>query len=530
VGAEERLRHLIEQLPDGIAIVNAEGEFRFVNRAAAGLFGRTCEALVGHPFGHPLEDEREGLAELDIVRPDGGCLVAELRVVTIEWEGEPATLLSLRDVTDRRQALERAQALEREQGARAEAEAAVRRAHFLSDVSRTLSSALDLETGVPQLATQLVPTLADWCVIDVVTRPGQLECLGTAHRDGAKHEALDALCQRYPTTLSTPSPALMVLRSGEPMRVSDPSDLPSLTQDAEHLAHIERLGTSALLVLPLVARGESIGALTLGRAFAPYSDDDLALAIEVADRAALGISNVQLYQDAQQASRAKSDFLAVMSHELRTPLNAVTGYADLLELEVSGALNAKQREQIRRIKSGARHLQEIVEDILTFSRMEAGREEVHHERFDLREVVSEVAALLEPLAEQKGLEFRVRVPEVAAPIETEPGKVRQILVNLVSNAIKFTTAGSVEVELTPLDSSYCLTVRDTGIGIDAAYLQRIFEPFWQVRQHIRRTVGGTGLGLSVARRLAELLGGALTVSSRVGEGSAFDVTLPRNPA
>src|SRR5262249_43289406 len=150
--------------------------------------------------------------------------------------------------------------------------------------------------------------------------------------------------------------------------------------------------------------------------------------------------------------------------------------------------------------------------------------------FDLREVISEVTALLEPLAEQKSLEFSVEVPDSPAPIETEPGKVRQILVNLLSNAIKFTTRGRVVIRLDLTDGGYRVSVCDTGIGIASDHLARIFEPFWQVRQNIRRTAGGTGLGLSVARRLAQLLGGSLTVTSVAGEGSEFAVDLPRTTA
>jgi signal transduction histidine kinase len=216
-----------------------------------------------------------------------------------------------------------------------------------------------------------------------------------------------------------------------------------------------------------------------------------------------------------------------MSHELRTPLNAILGYSDLLTAEIAGPITPGQAIQLNRIDAGARHLLQIIEEILTFSRVEAGREEARLARVDLAELAREAGTLIEPLAVRKGLRIVCDVPE-RLEAHTDGAKVRQILLNLLSNSIKFTERGEIGLELDE-DGGYArLRVTDTGIGIDPEHLGAIFEPFSQIgRTGPARTEGGTGLGLTVSKSLAELLGGEITVASVPGQGSTFTVRLPR---
>jgi signal transduction histidine kinase len=231
---------------------------------------------------------------------------------------------------------------------------------------------------------------------------------------------------------------------------------------------------------------------------------------------------------AEVASRAKSDFLAVMSHELRTPLNAIVGYAELLHDGVAGPVTPTQREQLERVQLSARHLVELLDDILSFSRVEAGRETIRPSSVDLGDVTREAGALVEPVATAKGLRFAVEAPTERVAFESDAGKVRQVLVNLLSNAIKFTDRGEIVLSSHPEDGRVVFEVRDTGIGIAPEHLARVFEAFWQADQSATRRVGGAGLGLSVSRRLAQALGGDLSVESRVGEGSRFRFWVPRD--
>ncbi len=231
-------------------------------------------------------------------------------------------------------------------------------------------------------------------------------------------------------------------------------------------------------------------------------------------------------KEAESANRAKGDFLAVMSHELRTPLAAIMGYQELLADGITGPITEQQAQQLARIKASARHLLSLIDEILTFTRLDAGRERLIVEPMDLQSSMKQAAEIVEPLVDAKKLELKVIPPSSPVSIESDPTKVRQILVNLLSNAVKFTDNGSVTLEGKSLKTEVLLIVTDTGIGIQPDNLSRIFDPFWQVEQKATRRATGTGLGLTVSRRLANLMGGDIVVTSNPGEGTVFTVTLP----
>ncbi|MDQ2768808.1 MAG: ATP-binding protein [Gemmatimonadota bacterium] len=230
--------------------------------------------------------------------------------------------------------------------------------------------------------------------------------------------------------------------------------------------------------------------------------------------------------EAETASRAKSEFLAVMSHELRTPLSAIIGYEELLFDGITGPVNEGQRLQLGRIKASATHLLSLIDEVLTLSRVEAGREVAHPERIPVFAALHEASMLTEPLAQEKGLMLRVERNSSEFEVWADAMKLRQILLNLLTNAIKFTDSGSVVLESKVYNGNVEIIVRDTGIGIAPADHDRVFDTFWQVEQKSTRKVGGTGLGLSVSRRLARLMNGDLTVDSNLGEGSTFTLRLP----
>lgn len=235
-------------------------------------------------------------------------------------------------------------------------------------------------------------------------------------------------------------------------------------------------------------------------------------------------------REAERASTAKSQFLAVMSHELRTPMNAILGYTDLLDAEIAGPLTEQQKTHLSRVRASSLHLLRLIDQVLSLARIEAGREDVILEKVDVVAVVEEVAGMVDPLAARRGLRLAIDTPRGAPPVLTDAGKLRQILLNLIGNAIKFTDAGRVDV-LVALDRDELrVDVADTGRGIDADDFERIFNAFEQVDQSITRRVEGTGLGLPVSRELARLLGGDVTVQSEVGRGSTFTLTLPLHAA
>jgi PAS domain S-box-containing protein len=229
---------------------------------------------------------------------------------------------------------------------------------------------------------------------------------------------------------------------------------------------------------------------------------------------------------AEVASLAKSRFLAVISHELRTPLTAVIGFTDLLESGVLGPVTEQQREPLRRIAASSWGLVQIIDEILTFSRAEAGREEVRPQVLDLVDLADAVVAMLQPQAAQRGLQLSVEPAARSVSLHSDGGKIRQILTNLIGNAIKFTDYGSIRVAVRTAGEAAEVVIRDTGLGIPADMIDLVFEPFTQVDQSNTRERGGTGLGLTVSRRLARLLGGDVTAESEPGAGSTFTLRLP----
>ncbi|MGI8509933.1 MAG: sensor histidine kinase [Gemmatimonadaceae bacterium] len=234
----------------------------------------------------------------------------------------------------------------------------------------------------------------------------------------------------------------------------------------------------------------------------------------------------ELTERAEAANEAKSAFLATMSHELRTPLNAIIGYASLLDDEVWGPVLQEQHRHLGRIKTSANHLLSLIDEVLTLARIDADREMIHWEPVSSEALLDQVTTLTLPLAVEKQLAFFVHSPEYPFVIATDAGKALQILINLIGNAVKFTDRGEITLSAYTENEEAKFTVRDTGIGVAADNLEQIFDAFWQVEQTRTRRVGGTGLGLKLSRRLAQLLGGDLTVESTVGEGSTFTLCLP----
>ena len=234
-------------------------------------------------------------------------------------------------------------------------------------------------------------------------------------------------------------------------------------------------------------------------------------------------------QEVERANRLKSEFLASMSHELRTPINALIGYSALLIDGVLGEVNERQRDALTRGRAAAEHLLALINDILDLAKIEAGKMPLHLEEVSLRDVVGEVSQQIEPMVRKKQLEFVVDISTQCPSIYTDRTKVRQVLLNLLSNAAKFTNRGRIAVvaRCASQDDGVTIDVVDTGIGIREKDLQAIWEDFRQVDQSRTREYGGTGLGLSITRKLLERLGGTVSVRSNYGEGSTFSVRFPR---
>ena len=291
---------------------------------------------------------------------------------------------------------------------------------------------------------------------------------------------------------------------------------------------VPELTLGPMLVAPLRAHGETLGvlAVTRGADGSVFTSRERARLRVLADHAALAVHKSMLLQQAQSADRAKGRFLATMSHELRTPLTALAGYGELLADQVIGPMSEPQLDILERMRSVTTHLAAMIEEILAFTSLEEGREVVRPSEFLADDLVRAAIAVVEPMAEQRGISLELKLRSTAVRMTSDIDKARQIMVNLLGNAVKFTDRGRVTIRLAKASTSVRIDVMDTGIGIAADELPRLFRPFAQVDTGLTRRHGGTGLGLYISRRLATMLGGHIEVASEPGVGSTFSVVLP----
>lgn len=523
--SEARFRDVIERNADAIVVVDREGDIQFANGAACRIFNSTREALVGTSFGFPLVAGET--TELDLVSNGEPCVV-EMRVVQSEWDGQPANIASLRDITERKRAEEIARGLAAEQAARRAAESLATRFRFLAECGAVLSSSLDYTTTLSEIARLCGSHLADWVIVYVVDADGSIQRLEIAHRDPDKAQTIEQLLS-YPLQGAPLATIARVIESGQPLVKAGvgENELQQFAQDERHLELIRQVGLGAFMLVPMVARQKPIGAIALiSAAPQPFSSDEVALARDLAARAALAVDNARLYEDAKRANQVKTDFLALISHDLRTPLNSIIGYAELMGMGIPDPITDGQRVRLERIRSSAGHLLYLMNELLAFARLDSKHEEIDIGEAELGALTRDVVSVVEPLASERGLTLKVDLPAEVVLLRTDANKVRQVLVNLVTNAIKYTEQGQVGLWARRTGETVTIEVRDTGGGIAPEHLERIFEPFWQIDTSQRTRGGGTGLGLSIVKRLVQLLAGEITVESALQRGSIFRVTLP----
>lgn len=336
--------------------------------------------------------------------------------------------------------------------------------------------------------------------------------------------------------LDSPVPLAEVARTGEAvfLRTAD-----ELRRYPEWSAAMIRVGTRAAAIVPVWANGELRGVLGLTwKSPRAFDNDERAyvstlgvMCAQAIMRAHLRAAEQRAREAAEHANRSKAHFLATISHELRTPLNAVMGYTQLLVEEIYGPVSALQKDHLGRVRASGMHLLDLVEELLSYARIEAGEEHVRAAHVLTSEVVEQSLVLVRPLADKKGLQIRVEGDSTPIELFTDARKLRQILVNLLANATKYTDSGDIvlvtRVEGDGATARVFFEVTDTGRGIAVRNHEHVFDAFWQEDPSMMHTVGSTGLGLSVARELARLLGGdVLLARSKVARGSTFVVTLP----
>ncbi|MBD2094648.1 CHASE domain-containing protein [Trichocoleus sp. FACHB-591] len=532
--SEGRFRRLFEADIIGLFFAGRTGNILEANHAFLQMVGYTPEdlsagrlrwdALTPVEYRYLdeqaiLEDQRGGVCsayEKEFIRKDGSRIPVLVGGARLEEDPNVGITFAL-DLTERKRA-----------------EEALR---FLAQASTVLASSLEYETTLTSVAQLVVPTLADWCGVDIIQPDGAVQQLVVAHVDPAKVELGHKLRQQYPLDPNASTGLAQVLRTGHSELYPEVTDamLVQGARDPQHLELMREIGFKSLMIVPLVAREQILGAIIFVAAESGrrYGKADLALAEDLARRVAIAVDNARLYAIAQQertqaenANRTKDEFLATLSHELRTPLNAMLGWTQLLRSrQFDEAMVARALETVER---NTRSLATLIEDILDVSRIITGKLRLKVRPVDLVVVIEAAIETVRPAADAKQILLQSVLDSSASPISGDSDRLQQIVWNLLSNAIKFTPSGGrVQIQLARSQTQAEVIISDTGRGISPEFLPYIWERFRQADSSTTRSYGGLGLGLAIVRHLVELHGGVVQAES-LGEdqGATFRVKLP----
>jgi PAS domain S-box-containing protein len=533
-----RMQAMMTGALDCIVSMDDNGRVTEWNPAAEQTFGYAREEAIGREVAELIIPERmcarhrAGLEqylrtgagpilgkrlEMPAATKEKGEIVVELSVVNVPVGASPSFTGFLRDITARTRA----------ESERKHHEAAQR---LLDQATVALASSLDVSETLQKAAGSAVPELADWCLVDLVSQTGELGQAAYAHDDPEKEELAQRLGRELLPEFQHGS--YHVFMTGKPELHPELGDLEWAGQllGTGCSGLLRELGVASYLCVAIQFRGRTQGVLNLLRADPAqrYAENDLAVAQELATRIGLAIDNAQLFRDAQEAIRARDEFLQIASHELKTPLTPLQLQLDTLTraLQKSGLQNERVFSKLETAARQTARLGRLVESLLDVSRITAGRFNLEMEQFDLSELVLDVAERFQGEAKRAGSELKASADH---PIvgKWDPLKLEQIVSNLVSNAIKYGSGKPIEIDVRASDGAVRIAVTDRGIGIEKEPLGRIFGRF--ERGVSLRHYGGLGLGLFIARQFAEAHGGTIVAQSQPGAGSTFTLVLPLLP-
>ncbi len=407
-----------------------------------------------------------------------------------------------------------------------------RRLRLLADAGAMLGRSPDYQETLQELADLVVPEFADWCVVDIVEAAPRVRRVATAHADPAKRRLAEEIQRRYPADPERGGGVADVIASGEPLVIAEVTAdmLRQAARDDEHMAMLEEAGIGSAAILPLVARSQILGAMTLVSAPGrhAFGAGDLPLAEELARRAALAIDNARLLHEATEAVRLRDDFLAMASHDMRTPLAVILANLQLARRRLGAVADP---DVVRHLESAERTTQRmtgLVGELMDISMLRSGETlPLDIREIDLAEVALAAADEYRALTDRHTIELVAGAPVVGF---WDRGRVERVLRNLLDNALKYSPAGgTIRVSVATDDDggSATLAVSDEGVGIPPEDVPDLFEKFH--RGSNTRELRGTGLGLAGSRAVVEQLGGSITVTSALDEGSTFTVRLPMRP-
>lgn len=533
--ARDYLRRLVESLAEGVFGLDPRGRCTFINPAALRLLGyrdaskvvgKQMHRLVHHSYAdgsrYPTRDcpsyraLRDGRSCRDVLttfwRADGSpLLVRESTEPLIRDGASVGAVTTFTDVGGQ---------IRREEQAR-----------WLEEAGHLLAAEVtDYDQLLNRLGELVVPRIADWFAIDLVEPGGGTRLAAIRHQDPAKVALARAYRERYPPKPGGVQGVYAVIESGEPRFAANMSDdtLERLARDPEHLRMLHMLGVKSSAVLPLVARGRVIGALTL---ISSQSDklsttEDFSFAKELAARAALAIDNARLYDEVKRSVAVRDDVLAVVSHDLKSPLTAINLTAATLLRRTKGKT---PRRLLQNILQATERMEGLIKDLLDMAQIRAGRFSISPEPVAVKTLLQESVDVGRPQALAKGLEISADLAlDETVTITGSRVRLSQAIDNLIGNAVKFCRPGGrIAVRGEASDSAVSIDIEDNGPGIAPELLPRLFTAYWSASEH--RNIG-TGLGLYICKGIIEAHGGRIDVRSELGHGTTFSIRLPRRRA
>ncbi len=402
---------------------------------------------------------------------------------------------------------------------------------FMAEASTVLAETLDYETTFQSITRLAVSYLADVCVIDVIEADGTIRRVAESHNDQVKQELVDRLSEESITSVRWPHPVIEVVEAGRSFVSSKIAndELPASVQDDAYQKLLVELSAASYMAVPLTLRGETLGIVSFISTDENrlYSQSDVAIAEELARRAAVAIENARLYQEAQQALRLRDQFLSIAAHELKTPLTALLGNTQLIQRRIARTHTFTERDQrvLQVINQQSQRLSRMVEALLDISRIRGGTLSIERTSVDLSALAERLVDEVQPSLERHSIE--IHIPNSPVMVTGDALRLEQVFQNIIQNAIKYTPqGGKIALEITREGDQACVAVTDPGIGIPSKALPNLFRQFYRAGNAQSHHIAGMGLGLYVVREIVALHNGRVEVESTEGEGSTFLVYLP----